>query len=352
LLAHGKARGYIPGMHRSTTLRVIGAVLVIGIGAYSIFWWIAAGRIKDEARKWAEAAPQQKIDVSWKTMRVAGYPFAFRLELTDAVLRSAAPEAPGEVHAPRFSISVAPWDFHSANAAASDGIAATLGAAGAPIGKLEAAKASAAYAMGRDGESTLWLSLFEMKASSGDEISARLVHGWFIVPGTPPTSHTEPAMTIAMMARDLEVPVAPTGFGKTIDELAFGFSVMGALSPGPPRQVAAAWRDAGGTVELDNFRLRWGETSISGTGTLALDNDLQPIGGFSGGIAGYDQLMKALVAAGRVKSNDARVARLALAMIAKAGPDGRPEITSSLTIQNGEIFLGPAKLGKMPRLNW
>ena len=37
---------------------------------------------------------------------------------------------------------------------------------------------------------------------------------------------------------------------------------------------------------------------------------------------------------------------------AKAGPDGRPQIATSLTIQNGEMFLGPAKLGKAPRIDW
>ena len=39
-------------------------------------------------------------------------------------------------------------------------------------------------------------------------------------------------------------------------------------------------------------------------------------------------------------------------MLAKAGPDGRPEIATSFTIQNGEMYLGPVKLGKAPRIDW
>ncbi|HTZ34634.1 MAG TPA: DUF2125 domain-containing protein, partial [Stellaceae bacterium] len=97
---------------------------------------------------------------------------------------------------------------------------------------------------------------------------------------------------------------------------------------------------------------RWGDMEINGSGTLALDNDLQPVGGFSGGVAGFDQLLTGLVASGKVKASDARIARLALAMLAKAGPDGRPEISTSLTIQNGEMYLGPAKLGPAPRIDW
>ena len=159
-------------------------------------------------------------------------------------------------------------------------------------------------------------------------------------------------MAFAMVAHNLALPVTPPGFSGPIDDLGFGVTLMGTFPSGPLRQAATAWRNDGGTVELENLRLRWGDMEINGSGTLALDNDLQPIGGFSGGVAGFDQLLNALVASGRVKASDARVARLALAMLAKAGPDGRPEISTSLTIQNGEMYLGPAKLGPAPRIDW
>jgi hypothetical protein len=53
-----------------------------------------------------------------------------------------------------------------------------------------------------------------------------------------------------------------------------------------------------------------------------------------------------------MRAGDARLARLALGMLAKAGPDGRPEIATSFTIQDGEMYLGPVKLGKAPRIDW
>ena len=77
-----------------------------------------------------------------------------------------------------------------------------------------------------------------------------------------------------------------------------------------------------------------------------------PLGGFSGAIEGYDQILTGLVQSGRIRAADAGLARLALAMLAKAGPDGRPEIKTAFRIQNGQMFLGPAKLGKAPRLAW
>ena len=52
MLSRVNRHGYIAAMRRRSMLVGVGAVLVIGVGAYSVFWWIAAGRIKEEAAKW------------------------------------------------------------------------------------------------------------------------------------------------------------------------------------------------------------------------------------------------------------------------------------------------------------
>jgi hypothetical protein len=69
-------------------------------------------------------------------------------------------------------------------------------------------------------------------------------------------------------------------------------------------------------------------------------------------IKGYDQILSALVQNGQMRASDAGLARIALTFLAKAGPDGKPEIRTAFTIQNGEMFLGPAKLGRTPRITW
>ena len=46
------------------------------------------------------------------------------------------------------------------------------------------------------------------------------------------------------------------------------------------------------------------------------------------------------------------LARLGLSLLAKPGPQGQPQIKTSFTIQNGEMSLGPMKLGNAPRINW
>src|SRR5580692_4762178 len=100
-------------MRRSTVFRLLAAVLVIGIGAYSAFWWIAAGKIEEAATAWRDTAHQQKIDASWQGMRVAGYPFSFRLELADVSLIDGASNPPAELQAPILEASIRPWNLHA-----------------------------------------------------------------------------------------------------------------------------------------------------------------------------------------------------------------------------------------------
>jgi hypothetical protein len=339
-------------MRRATILRLLGVVLVVGFGVYSAYWWVAAGRIKLAAGDWARAAHDKQIDVSWQTIRVAGFPFSFRLELGDAVISDRAATPPAELRAPLLSASIWPWNFRTIWLAAPDGVGALAGPDAAPLATLNAAAGDGAIAIAGDGAATVWLTLYQPKIDAGVALSARTASAWVIVPAHAAASHTDSGLAVAALLTDLALPAAPAGFGKAIDELGIGLTMMGNFGSGPLRQAATAWRDSGGTIELDHFQLRWGELGVNGTGTIALDADLQPVGGFSGAIAGYDQLMNALVDAGRLKASDARVARLALAMLGKVGPDGRAEISTSLTIQNGEMFLGPAKLGKAPRIDW
>ena len=339
-------------MRRETVFRLAGAILVIGIGAYSAYWWVAAGKIKEAAAAWQQSEQAQKIDVTWQTLRVAGYPFSFRLEASSFSLKTSASNPPVELAAPTLSASLKPWNFHNFWFWAPDGVSVALGGATPPLVKLDAQHGSGAVALADDGGVNLWLTLYKPSATALATLGARALNAWVTLPAGAPATHLDAGLAVAVELEDLGLPTAPPGLNPTVDDIGFGVTLTGDFPAGPLRQAATQWRDKGGTIELDHLDLRWGDMQISGTGTLALDGDLQPAGGCSGGVSGFDQLLNALVAAGRVKASDARIARLALAMLAKTGPDGRPEIAASLTIQNGEMYLGPAKLGPAPRIDW
>jgi hypothetical protein len=353
LVGIGASR-YNRGMRRSTRLGLaLFVLLLLLFGAYSAYWRITAGQIEEGAAAWAQQMRARRIDAQWRALRVGGYPFSFRVALKDAELSDGALTPAPRLRAPRLSGSARPWNLRHWRLEAARGLVAeTAAIAGWTPVALSARRASGSLALESDGGGNLDLDLDDLALAAAAPLSAssgRLRIAW---PAQAARTYSEPDLSLSVSLKETKLPVAVEPLGATIADLDLAVTLKGPMPAGPLPQVAAAWRDAGGTIELDALHFRWGALSASATGTLALDENLQPVGGFSGAIEGYDQIIAALVADGSLKADQAGVAQLALTMLAKAGPNGRPEIATSFTIQNGKMYLGPAKLGKAPHIDW
>jgi hypothetical protein len=341
-------------MPRSTrfSLVVLAALLVIG-GGYTAYWLLVARRIEAGIVDWALSQRAEKIDFSWHDMRVSGYPAAFRVDLGSAALRDGAITPSPEVHVPALSGTARPWDFADWRLAAPEGFTAEVAAGGAHTpAKLMAQTADGVISIGSDGSWTLWLTLGGTTVDAGAPMRVGSAHATVTMPPRLSHPHADPVMALAVEASQIKLPLAVGPLGDAIDELDFGATVKGGMPSGKLPDALASWRDAGGRIELDNLRLKWGALHATATGTVALDPELQPTGGVSGTIQGYDQILTALVQNGQMRASDAGLARIALTFLAKAGPDGKPEIRTAFTIQNGQMFLGPAKLGRVPHITW
>lgn len=341
-------------MRRATRLGLAAIVLLLVLfGAYAAYWWIVAGRIENGIAAWAQSIGAKKVDVSWRRLRVTGFPLAFRIEIDAALLRDRGVSPAPELRIPALDGTARFWDFADWRLAAVRGLSADLAGAGRrPPLRLAAQAATGAVTLGAAGGAKLWLTLGHADAEAGGRVEVKSADAWIVLPATAPRTHTDPSLGLALALRQVHLPAAPPVLGDTIEEAAFGITVKGALPDGPLARAVAAWRDQGGTIEFDNLHLDWGGVGASANGTLALDRTLQPIGAFSGAVEGYGEVLKALVHTGRLRAGDAVLAQLALTMLAKSGPDGQPQIATSFTIQDGQMYLGPAKLGEAPRIVW
>ena len=325
-------------------LAVLFLLLLVALGGYTAFWFYAASRVEAAFAEQAQALQAQKLDLTWKAIAVSGYPLAFRVRLDQPALHGPI----GEVRLPQLTAAAKPWDLRNWGLSAPGGLSgsATGGA------RMSALSAHGNVAAEESGETKIWLTLEKPAVELGVQLAAKDAELWLILPPHPPRDHGDRALGLGLDVRELTLPVIPAPFKNPLDEVSLGITAMGQIPAGAPRLAAAAWRDSGGTLELDHLGMRWGTLAVTGSGTVALDRDLQPEGAFSGGVEGYDQLMSALVAAGRMRPSDASLARLALTIMARTGPNGRPQIPVSFTIQDGQMMLGPARLGPAPRINW
>jgi hypothetical protein len=333
-------------------LLAVSILLVVLAGGYTVFWFVAANRIEDGAGRWAEVLGAQNLDLSWHTSRVGGFPWIFELELRELSLRRDASLGALEIRMPLLLGSTNLQNFRAWQLSAQDGLSARAGGARGSAATLTAPTAQGSVVLSGERGADIWFGLPEPVIETGVRMPAERADLWLTVPERPPQAHTDPALGVALRVRAVTLPTVPAPFHNPLDELAFGATVMGAIPPGPPRQAADLWRESGGTLELDHLSLRWGTLAITGSGTVALDAELQPEGAFSGTVEGYNELIAALVEAGHMRRGESQLARLALGFLAKPGPDGTPQIATSFRIQNGGIFLGPVRLGQAPRIMW
>src|SRR5579884_3087088 len=205
---------------------------LLAFGAYAAYWWIAAGRIAQEFDLWARQAHAEKLEISWRHLRVTGFPIAFRLELQKVSFRYAALRPAPVLRLPVLSGSARPWDPADWRLIAQRGLTAEIAGAGgrAPI-KLAARSASGAVSVAPTGGAAIWLTLENATAAQDEHVEIGLADAWVVLPSRPASAHGEPLFGIAWHLQQVRLPVAVAPLGDTIDALSAGLTVKGALPP-------------------------------------------------------------------------------------------------------------------------
>src|SRR4051812_41886554 len=127
-------------MRRIATVVLL--LLLVLVGAYTALWFFIAHRMIDEIAQWAVREREHKLDVSWKTLGVGGYPLAFRITANGLQLRDLMPGRPTSLQVPLIQASASPWNFQSWAIDAPSGLTALIGPADSPRAKLTAITAA------------------------------------------------------------------------------------------------------------------------------------------------------------------------------------------------------------------
>lgn len=150
----------------------------------------------------------------------------------------------------------------------------------------------------------------------------------------------------------LTLPQEVPALGRTVGALDLALDVTGPLTSGPLRASLEAWRDAGGALEVRSFTLAWGPAQAAGTGTIALDGALQPLGAATVKFQGFFEIVSALTAEGYVREREASLAKIVLEMLARPSAAGAPELSLPLTVQDRKLSAGPVMLMEIPEVVW
>lgn len=134
----------------------------------------------------------------------------------------------------------------------------------------------------------------------------------------------QPALVLLLDATDIALPAAQRwALGERIQALALDATVTGPVPPRPdPRAQAIAWRDSGGTVPVSRLAVEWGPLGLLASGTLSLDEQLQPRGTGTATVSGYAETLDVLAASGVITRGAATAAKAVLMLFGRASGQG------------------------------
>lgn len=321
---------------------LIGLILGALVGYY-LLWAHLSDQVAAEATRWAEAQRAQGREVSYDRLRQWGFPY--RLSLTMENLRWHDPQSAvgWRIEADEVNAHLQLWklDHVIFDLNGAQRLAWKEGDAERQV-TLTAERFRSSLVLDAAGN---WLRLaadLEKPSLSGalqDWRADKLLLHAHRAGNVPPSAD------LALQAEAVTLPASADGpLGRQIASLRLVGNARGTAVGRTPEDLLGTWRDSGGIVEFETIALQWGALRMNGDGSLTLDKQFRPLGAMTGQIRGAEAGLDALVAAGRMKPEDAAAGKAALGVIALRDDRGERYLPVPLTAQEGRLFLGPVPL--------
>lgn len=342
-------------------------VIALVVAAHAAAWFYYAEGLSTGIAGWVEARRAEGLTVRHGEISVGGYPFAFDADIDRPAIAAPGPNGwswAAERLALNVPVSLSPPDKIGFSAPGRHTIRAA-GAAQTPL-IVEAAAATGSLALtpqGRIREVSLDADGLKVMPDRGAPVTARRLEAdIMLLPAGPRAASELQEPTRARLvakAQEIDLPEKAVeelrGLGRRIDAAEIDVTLHGTLSAGPLHDALEKWRKAGGTIEIARFNARWNQAQMSASGTLALDDALQPVAALDTTMTGVPTAIDALVDSGAVKPRVGAAAKIVLRILAGNGATGRPAdgpVKVPVTVQGRHLSVGPARLMRLPTIDW
>jgi hypothetical protein len=332
-------------------------VILLVLGVYAYLWFSGASMLKDLAEALQVKQDGDGWEVSAKEPNVGGFPMTVGVKLSEVEIK--APERWGGWvwRADHLQLSADAWQQSKPRIQPVGH--SQLKTADGSLYDLSADTAQLTLDMG-SGEQLRGITV-TLKNATAQPIGGApplQIADLFLkadrlpLPVSPPAdSHTE-TYSVTLTLSDAVVPpeIAPS-IGPMIRQLDLSARMLGPVGEGSLREQMTKWRDDGGVAEIDRFYVDWSPLKLAATGTLALDDRMQPVGALSSQIQGFFETVDTLYSARLMRARDATLARVVLGTMAEK-KGGIPTLTTPVSLQSGKLILGPVTVMEIPKINW
>lgn len=321
--------------------RLLLPLLIALVLLHAGIWFWATTRLRDGYAEWAAARRADGWTITNDAPRRAGWPLAATLIVPHPAIDGGGTRVPGGLawRAQQVQLRLTPWHPRVLDVIPKGaehlrvGLLPVLAIAGPLVARI---RLDGSLPPEIDGAG---LQL----AASGTTVTCTSLHAT----ATGTSLHAE--------ARGIGLPEdRPWPLGSTIASLDLAATATGptvpAASAATIRQQAARWREAGGQVAIRSASLRWGPLAASGSGSLTLDDQLQPVAHATLQLDGWQQALDAFERQGEMSSGTAIAVRAALGLFARATPGGGVALPVSLA--GGLVRAGGIPVARIQPIAW
>ncbi len=331
------------------------AVILLLVGGEFVYWRIAAQRLRDGYQSWLAAMVQRGWEVSSGAASISGWPRTAALVVPNLTLRHTGAAIPGDVQVASAGVTLSVSLLRPVTLRMSMTGPAHVRVAGLQDVVVTGDEDWVSVPLGADDPRAVDMHASGLRiepASGAWHATAGLLNAHATIAEHAPADQSEPAATFSVSAEAIALPpVIKWPLGTNVSS----FSLDGVMN-GPMPQTrdimrwAEAWRDGGGSLAITHLALGWGPLGLTSSATLALDEQLQPMGSGNGRIVGYAATLDRLAAAGMLTKSAATAAKAVLSLM--AGTDEPSAVDVPLTLQYRTLSMRQVPLVRLPELDW
>jgi hypothetical protein len=332
---------------------LLAAVPAVLLAADVVYWRIAADRLRGGLQDWIAAQRSHGWEVASGPAALGGWPRAASVTVTSLHMRHTGSDLPGafEWASSGFVLSV-PLYFPTEVEVSFRG-PQHLRVGSVPDTVITGDTITAAVPLGQSAPSafTLRANGVRVEPAAGPwHVTAGLINARAGLSGG-----ASEGIAFTASAEAIELP---SGFkwalGRNISSVSAEGRMNGPLPYGGDiAEQARTWRDNGGSLEISHLAMGWGPLGLTSSATLALDDQLQPMGSGSARIVGYADTLDRLAAGGLLTKSAATAAKAVLSLLAgTSDTDEPPEVDVPLTLQYRTLSMRQVPLVRLPELDW
>jgi len=331
---------------------VISTLLVAGL--WTGGWFIAQAMVKAALTDWMTAEHSRGNLVSYEKLDLSGFPSRIKLDILAPKFKGLAFGKNVAWQGERLSINTRPWWPWTLHLQAPGVHELALPDQGLNFkGTVKAMTAD--LSPGESWPETLNVKLSKLTLKDENttahltinDLSVGLKHNL-----------DQDRLRMSVNANAVQLPLLTNlPLGNLIDTLDFTVIMNGVLAPedlgNNLSQAIPRWQKRKGNLDVVRLNFKNGPFFLTTSGTLSLDDTLQPVGDFTAKMEGLFQVIEIMRLQGLVQPSDAVIATMALSAFSKRPKEGGPStINLSVTAEHEILKLGPIKILQLPHFTW